>query len=52
MGINSLRLDFSIENPQEVYDITKAYLDMIKYHDYDLSLNDVTYAYFLDSTKN
>ena len=48
-GISSVRLDFSIENPQEVYDITKAYLDMIVYHDYNLNLNDVTYGYYLDN---
>ena len=48
-GISSVRLDFSVENPQEVYDITKAYLDMIIYHDYNLNLNDVTYGYYLDN---
>ena len=48
-GISSVRLDFSVENPQEVYDITKAYLDMIVYHDYNLNLNDVTYGYYLDN---
>lgn len=48
-GVSSVRLDFSVENPQEVYDITKAYLDMIVYHDYNLNLNDVTYGYYLDN---
>lgn len=49
MGITSLRLDFSIESEQEVYDITKAYLDMLMFHDYNLSILDVTYGYFLDN---
>lgn len=48
-GISSIRLDFSVENPQEVYEITKAYLDMMIYHDYNLNLNDVTYGYYLDN---
>lgn len=52
MGVSSIRLDFSIENPQEVYDITKAYLDMIKFYDYELYLPDVTYGYYLDTEKN
>lgn len=49
MGVTSIRLDFSIEDPEEVYNITKAYLDMVMYNDYELSLNDVTYGYFLDN---
>lgn len=52
MGVNSIRLDFSIENPQEVYEITKAYLDMMTYHDYKLNLTNVTYGYYLDTEKN
>ena len=49
MGITSIRLDFSIENPEEVYNITKAYLDMMTYQEYDLELHDVTYGYYLDN---
>ena len=52
MGVSSIRLDFSIESPQEVYNITKAYLDMIKFYDYELYLPDVTYGYYLDTEKN
>lgn len=52
MGISSIRLDFSVENPQEVKEITKAYLDMLKFYDYELYLNDVTYGYYLDENKN
>ena len=51
-GINSVRLDFSVENPQQVYEITKAYLDMMIYNDYELNLSDVTYGYYLDVEKN
>ena len=52
MGITSIRLDFSVETPDEVYEITKAYLDKINYNDYDLNLSDVTFGYFLDIEKN
>ena len=52
MGISAIRLDFSVENPQEVYEITKAYLDMMTYHDYQLNLSNVTYGYYLDSESN
>ena len=52
MGITSIRLDFSVENPQEVYDITKAYLDMFNTNEYDLYLSDVTYGYYLDNENN
>lgn len=52
MGINAIRLDFSIENPQEVYEITKAYLNMLKTNNEKLVLKDVTYGYFLDDEKN
>ena len=52
MGITSIRLDFSVETPDEVYEITKAYLDKIRYNDYDLNLSDVTFGYFLDIDKN
>ena len=52
MGIKNIRLDFSVENPQEVYEITKAYLDMMTFNDYQLDLLDVTYGYYLDTEKN
>ena len=52
MGITSIRLDFSVENPDEVYEITKAYLDKLTYNDYELNLSDVTFGYFLDIEKN
>ena len=38
--------------PQEVYDITKAYLDVFNYEESDLYLSDVTYGYYLDTDKN
>ena len=50
--ITSIRLDFSIENPDEVYEITKAYIDMKNFGDYYLNLNDVTYGYYLDNDNN
>ena len=52
LGITSIRLDFSVENPQEVYNITKAYLDVFNYEETDLYLSDVTYGYYLDNDKN
>lgn len=52
MGITSIRLDFSVENPDEVYEITKAYLDKLTYNDHELNLSDVTFGYFLDIEKN
>ena len=51
-GITSIRLDFSIENPDQVYEITKAYIDMKNFGDYYLNLNDVTYGYYLDNDNN
>ena len=48
----SIRLDFSVENPDQVYEITKAYIDMKNFGDYYLNLNDVTYGYYLDNDNN
>ena len=52
LGITSIRLDFSVETPDEVYEITSAYLNKLRYNDYDLNLSDVTFGYFLDLEKN
>jgi len=52
MGITSIRLDFSIENPHDVYEITKAYLDALNHQEGHLNLKDITYGYYLDIEKN
>lgn len=52
VGINSIRLDFSCESPQEVNEITKAFLDKINNDYYELSNNDYTYGYYLEDNKN
>ena len=51
-GISSIRLDFTIENKDEVYNITKAFLDKINTGYYDLDYYDFTFGYYLDNTKN
>lgn len=48
MGITSIRLDFSTENPQEVERITKAYLAEFNNEEYDLHLIDTTFGYYLE----
>ena len=52
MNISSIRLDFSNEKSDEVYEITKAFIDKIENNSYDYSFKDVTYGYFLDDEKN
>lgn len=52
MGISSIRLDFSFETPEEVLNITQAFIDIIDYKNVALSINDSTYGYYLDNEKN
>ena len=52
LGINSIRLDFTIESKEETYNITSAYIDKINKKDSKLNIKDVTYGYYLDNEKN
>lgn len=46
MGISQIRLDFSVENPQEVERVCQAYLAKMNHEDVDLKLFDVTYGHY------
>lgn len=52
MGIISIRLDFTVESPQETYEITKAYLDALNHRSVHLNLTEITYGYYLETEKN
>lgn len=52
LGISSLRLDFSIESPEEVLEITKAFIAKINNQEINYVFKDVTYGYFQELEKN